>query len=184
MTEYSGIRGTRVKYLSSDPTLNTSTEGQVWYNSTEGTLKSLVQIKATSAGGTLATARSGISGGGASPQTAGIVFGGQINPATTNTAATEEYNGFSWANGGNMNLARGYGCGFGTQTAAVGAGGYVHGGGDKSEVEEYNGSTWSEVTDLPGNQRSEGTAGTQTAGLVFGGDPAPIRTQSLEYDGT
>jgi hypothetical protein len=46
MTEYSGIRGTRVKYLSSDPTLNTSTEGQVWYNSTEGTLKSLVQIKA------------------------------------------------------------------------------------------------------------------------------------------
>jgi hypothetical protein len=48
MTEYSGIRGTRVKYLSSDPTLNTSTEGQVWYNSTEGTLKSLVQIKAWS----------------------------------------------------------------------------------------------------------------------------------------
>ena len=59
MTEYSGIRGTRVKYLSSDPTLNTSTEGQVWYNSTEGTLKSLVQIKATwSSGGNLNTARS------------------------------------------------------------------------------------------------------------------------------
>ena len=57
MTEYSGIRGTRVKYLSSDPTLNTSTEGQVWYKSTEGTLKSLVQIKAWSSGGILATAR-------------------------------------------------------------------------------------------------------------------------------
>jgi hypothetical protein len=48
MTAYSDIRGYRVKYLASDPTLNTSTEGQVWYNSTEGVLKSLVQIKAWS----------------------------------------------------------------------------------------------------------------------------------------
>ena len=39
MAGYNEIRGTRVKYLSSDPTLNTSTEGQVWYNSTTGTLK-------------------------------------------------------------------------------------------------------------------------------------------------
>jgi hypothetical protein len=50
MANYSDIRGYRVKYLASDPTLNTSTEGQVWYNSTEGVLKSLVQIKAWSAG--------------------------------------------------------------------------------------------------------------------------------------
>jgi hypothetical protein len=57
MSEYSGIRGTRVKYLASDPTLNTSTEGQVWYNSTSGTLKSLVQIKAWSSGGSLNTGR-------------------------------------------------------------------------------------------------------------------------------
>jgi hypothetical protein len=57
MTAYSDIRGYRVKYLASDPTLNTSTEGQVWYNSTEGVLKSLVQIKAWSAGGNLNTAR-------------------------------------------------------------------------------------------------------------------------------
>jgi hypothetical protein len=58
MTAYSDIRGYRVKYLASDPTLNTSTEGQVWYNSTEGVLKSLVQIKAWSAGGNMGTARS------------------------------------------------------------------------------------------------------------------------------
>jgi hypothetical protein len=41
MTAYSDIRGYRVKYLASDPTLNTSTEGQVWYNSTEGVIKSI-----------------------------------------------------------------------------------------------------------------------------------------------
>jgi hypothetical protein len=39
MTTYSDIRGYRVKYLASDPTLNTSTEGQVWYNSTKVSLK-------------------------------------------------------------------------------------------------------------------------------------------------
>jgi len=184
MAEYESIHGTRVRYLTSDPTLDSTTEGQVWYNSTTGTNKTLVQIKATLSSGSLSTARAGLAAGGSSPQTVGIVFGGTSAYPNTDTNATEEYNGFNWANGGNLNLARTYMAGFGTQTAAVGAGGYDHGNGDKSEVEEYNGSTWSEVTDLPGNQRSQGAAGTQTAGLVFGGDPAPIRTQSLEYDGT
>ena len=64
MTTYSDIRGYRVKYLASDPTLNTSTEGQVWYNSTSGTLKSLVQIKAWSAGSNMGTARQGLAGAG------------------------------------------------------------------------------------------------------------------------
>jgi hypothetical protein len=77
MTAYSDIRGYRVKYLASDPTLNTSTEGQVWYNSTEGVLKSLVQIKAWSAGGNMATARVAL--GGAGTQTAGLAFGGDVD---------------------------------------------------------------------------------------------------------
>ena len=188
MAEYESIHGTRVKYLTSDPTLtDSSTEGQVWYNSTTGTNKTLVQIKATLSSGSLSTARAGLAAGGSSPQTVGIVFGGTSAYPNTDTNATEEYNGFNWANGGNLNLARTYMAGFGTQTAAVGAGGYDHGNGDKSEVEEYNGSTWSEVTDLPGNQRSQGAAGTQTAGLVFGGarTSVPANTNiTLNYDGT
>ena len=87
MTTYSDIRGYRVKYLASDPTLNTSTEGQVWYNSTEGVLKSLVQIKAWSAGGNLNTAR--YVQGGSGTQTAGLAFGG-FSPVT---GATEEFTG-------------------------------------------------------------------------------------------
>src|SRR5210317_1913817 len=97
MTEYAGIRGTRVKYLASDPTLNTSTEGQVWYNSTEGVLKSLVQIKAWSAGSNMNTARSAL--GGSGTQTAGLGFGGSI-PGASN--ATEEYSGYTWTAGGNL----------------------------------------------------------------------------------
>ena len=98
MTTYSDIRGYRVKYLASDPTLNTSTEGQVWYNSTEGVLKSLVQIKAWSAGGNLNTAR--YVQGGSGTQTAGLAFGGYTGTANTN--ATEEYSGYTWAAGGNL----------------------------------------------------------------------------------
>ena len=72
MAEYESIHGTRVRYLSSDPTLDSSTEGQVWYNSTLGTNKALVQIKAWSAGGNMGTARYLI--GSCGSQTAALGF--------------------------------------------------------------------------------------------------------------
>jgi hypothetical protein len=37
MTTFKGIRGTTIEVLSSDPT--TPEEGQIWYNSSSGTLK-------------------------------------------------------------------------------------------------------------------------------------------------
>ena len=114
MTTYSDIRGYRVKYLASDPTLNTSTEGQVWYNSTSGTLKSLVQIKAWSAGGNMGTARKSL--GGAGTQTAALGFGGNTTVSVNNT---EEYSGYTWASGGNLTTARQYLAGCGTQTLAL-----------------------------------------------------------------
>jgi hypothetical protein len=91
MTTYSDIRGYRVKYLASDPTLNTSTEGQVWYNSTSGTLKSLVQIKAWSLVGIWGLLENL---GGAGTQTAGLAFGGNTTVVVNNT---EEYSGYTWS---------------------------------------------------------------------------------------
>ena len=70
MAEYESIHGTRVRYLSSDPTLNSSTEGQVWYNSTTGTNKALVQIKAWSSGGNMGTARYALGSATSGPQNA------------------------------------------------------------------------------------------------------------------
>ena len=121
MSDYESIHGTRVKYLTSDPTLDSSVEGQVWYNSTSGTNKALVQIKATSSGGNMSTTRGVL--GGAGTQTAALGFGGYTwtPPAVKNS--TEEYSGFSWSNGGNMGTARAYPKGCGTQTAAVAFGG-------------------------------------------------------------
>ena len=88
MTTYNELAGLRVNYLGSDPTLNTGNEGQVWYNSTSGTLKSLVQIKAWSSGLNMTTARRAM--GSAGTQTAGLAFGGNTG---SNTAATEEWSG-------------------------------------------------------------------------------------------
>ena len=89
MTTYNQLAGYRVNYLSTDPTLNSGNEGQVWYNSTTGKLRSLVQIKAWSAGGSLSTARNQL--GGVGTQTVGLAFGGYT--ATADTTATEEWTG-------------------------------------------------------------------------------------------
>jgi hypothetical protein len=100
MTAYSDIRGYRVKYLASDPTLNTSTEGQVWYNSTSGTLKSLVQLKAWSASNIPVLLDMTMYGAG----TANCWFRylEDIAPGGGYKNATEEYSGYTWSNGGNL----------------------------------------------------------------------------------
>ena len=46
MATYEEIYGKRVDVLDADPTLTSAYEGQVWYNSTTGTLKSVVSFSA------------------------------------------------------------------------------------------------------------------------------------------
>jgi hypothetical protein len=87
-------------------------------------------------GGNLNTVRNALAGAGT--QTAGLAFGGEPT-----TAATEEYNGTSWAsNPTGLNTARGILAGAGTQTATVGFGGdSVGGGGGKTAAtEEWTGA--------------------------------------------
>ena len=69
------------------------------------------------------------------------IFGG--NP---NKAETEEYDGTSWTESGDLNTARRALTGFGLQTAAIVVAGYN--GAVKSNVEEYNGASWSEENNL------------------------------------
>jgi hypothetical protein len=136
MAEYESIHGTRVKYLSSDPTLDSSTEGQVWYNSTSGANKALVQIKAWSSGGSMNTARAqGVSVG---TQPAAIAFNGA--PGSPVGTKSEEYNGFSWITTSETNTSRYDLGGAGTQTAALGFGGYQPGvpSGFSNHTEEWD----------------------------------------------
>ena len=83
MTTYKEIFGKYVKNYSSDPTADA--EGQVWYNTTSGTFKSVLASAAWSSGSPLINARNSLSGAGT--QTAGLAFGG-----APGSASTEEYN--------------------------------------------------------------------------------------------
>ena len=69
MTTYKEIFGKYVKNYSSDPTADA--EGQVWYNTTSGTFKSVLASAAWSSGSPLITAGHGIGVGSGGTQTAG-----------------------------------------------------------------------------------------------------------------
>ena len=182
---YGGACGTSSVGLAAgfDPGFPTNSEE---YNKSA----SVITAAAWASGGALGTGRV-LGGSACSSQTSGIVFGG----STPYTGKTESYNGTSWSELNDMVLGRSYIAGFGTATAAVGAGGYLTSpspgspGNMKSEVEEWDGSSWSEQTNLPGARLSAGSCGTQTAGLLFGGATSQpfnptIQTGTFEYDGS
>jgi hypothetical protein len=89
----------------------------------------------------------------------------------------------TFASGGNLNTGRALLAGFGTQTAAVAAGGYADLDNDTTATELYNGTAWTNnPTGLNTGRREMPGVGTQTAGLVFGGfidAPAPVTGQQV-----
>ena len=185
MADYQDIRGLRVKYLSADP--DNAVGGEVWYNSTTGTLRSVVQTEAWSSAPFLGTPR--FAAAGASTQTSGLIFGGWGGPGGGGpfTPSTEEYDGSGWSAGGTMNNHRHYMLGLGaTATAALAGGGepvpFIQ------KTEEYNGTAWTEVNNNPTPFKNQFTGtGTQTAGLSIMGYNQPAGTATnacYEYDGT
>ena len=178
MATYDEIHGKRIKEFSDDPTLNSSYEGQVWYNSTSGQLKSVVSFAAWASGPNVSTAR--INGSASGIQTAAVYAGGNAPPYST---ATEEYNGTGFENGGNMNDNRDPYSGFGTLTDTVTAGGYD--GSNKAESETYNGTSWSEGNNLNTARRGQQGFGTSgDAGVCCGGYESSASTATEEYDGS
>ena len=162
MSTYQTLRGLKVKYLASDP--SPAKEGEVWYNTTTGLLKSFVGLSAWAAVSPIVVATSSIKGSGT--QTAGLAFSGQI-PA--HTGVTYEGDGTNWTTGGTMNSARSSAVGSknGTQTATLCISG--NDGSDRAYVESYDGSTWTEIADINTARRGLGGAGTSTAALIAGG---------------
>ena len=97
----------------------------------------------------------------------------------------------AWSSGANLVTATALMGGAGTQTAALGFGGYI-GPGTPNVVNttlEYNGSGWALGGNLVAARSGMGGTGTQTAGLGFGGSTTIPRApgeiaSSEEYDGT
>ena len=185
MAKYKDLHGIAIKAVSTDPS-NAPSEGQVWYNTTTGAFKSILLSEAWSSGTALSTGRYNLAGSGTG--TAGLVAGGTTPGIVTNT---EHYNGTGWRNGGTLNVGRDSATMFGLSTAATFVGGYAPSpNGFRSLVEEYNGATWSEETDMPAPRAQGASAGTQTDGIVFGGNQGPpgspetTATTTLEYNGS
>ena len=184
MADYSTIKGFNVQVLSADPPA--PGEGQVWYNTTTGTLKGYGQIGtgAWASGADVNTQRSDTSGVGT--VTAALILGGQPTP---NYKIMESYDGTSWTTGTSMSDNHYSVAGSaGTQTAAIIFGVWPAG----NQTETWNGSSWSEGGNL-NTGRDDGysaTKGTVTAALCAGGGvppttPAPATKSLVElYNGT
>jgi len=193
MATYKGIQGYSVQSLASDPGTLSEVVGQLWYNSTSNVWKIAVEgAGAWSSGNNLNTGRTNPSAGVMAPATAAITMGGSdSSPGNLNTIATvETYNGSVWAtNPASLNTTRKAAAGIGeSQTAAIVCGGKAGTPGtpavNLANVELYNGSTWTEVNNILAAKTGldPGSAGTSTAGLLYGGGPATDSNQS--WDGT
>src|SRR6056300_1033278 len=154
-TTYGSVTG-GVPAVASDPP--SPAEGDIWYNTTTGTLRFRAQSQAWATGGNLNTARGAASGAGI--QTAAFVAGGSIPTPTgsSGSVAMEIYNGTSWTEVNDINDVHSDGAGFGTTTAGIVTGGN---GGSDVITESWNGTSWTEVNDLNTARDFMGAAGTQ-----------------------
>ena len=94
LTAFPATVGDFVETRASDVTASPSTEGQLFYNTTSGTLKGIsLGTAAWSSGGSMNTARRYVAGMGT--QTAGLFAGGYT---ASPSAAAETYDGSSFTN--------------------------------------------------------------------------------------
>jgi len=120
--------------------------------------------------------------GSSGTQTATLFFGGEP-PGGAQSALTEQYDGSSWTEVADLNVARGqqFFSNQGTQTAALSATGVPL----QTSVESWNGSSWTETTDLNTARRNGASLGTQGAMLGTGGyNPPSYRTLTEIWDGS
>ena len=159
MTTLKNLKGTAIQFLAEDP---------------------VVYAGSWSSGGSLNTGKASTLGTATGSSNA-FVAGGYRAGSPNSTASTESYNGTSWTEVADIPATFNYGNGFGTNTAAIFA------GADPTSVTTYvwNGSSWA----TPGNNLNTnrfigGTAGTSTAGSIFGGGEPAASAKQEQWDGT
>ena len=188
MSTYKELFGKYVQSLAADPT-NAEAEGQIWYNTTSNTFKTILSSGAWSSGGALTNKRRNPAQG-VGPSTASMSIGGM--DGSTALAFNEQYNGTSWSEGsGALNTARQSmgGTTAGSQTAAL-----VFGGtssepstaGMTAATESYDGSAFSTSPySMVTARYNLGGCGTQGAALGFGGyRPGAQQSESEEWNGS
>ena len=162
MANYKGIKGFKIRSVSSDPTANL---GQVWYNTTSTTIKyDGVGSGAWSTSTSAPAARQRSMGFGTT--TAALYTAGQLAsgiPDGTSQVSSFAWNGASWTDTTHdIGTARRGGVGFGTQTDGMICGG-IGPPPSTSFVEIYNGSSWTETTEMTTPRSGFCGGGTTTA---------------------
>ena len=179
MATYKEIKGQTVLSKASDPA-SAADAGLLYYNTASGTFKVVLDggapIGAWATGGTMTTGRTEL--GSAGSQTSALAMGGNL-PSPAWSVITEQYNGTSWAEVGDLNTPRRASGGLGTGSAAL-----CLGAGEvpdfASTVEEWNGTGWTTVESLPEVRGyTPCGSGSVTAGLCFGGTTPPGTTKTL-----
>jgi len=186
MATYKNIKGSTIQSLASD--LPTSHAGEVWFNTTSGTFKSVVGAAAWSTGGVLPTPAAG-SMAGMGTQTSALVCG-----SGTTTASTYSYDGSSWTVGGNLGTGRNLAAGAGaSNSAAICIGGFL---GPPSYAtttacEEYGGSSWTAApANLNTGRKGSGAAGATSedcwiaTGITHPPSPGTLQPATETFNGT
>jgi hypothetical protein len=173
-----GVVGTQTAGLGTggyNTSLESATEhfnGSIWTSATS------MPAGRQSAGASGLQTAALVFGGGPSPtssisyngsswtSTPNMVTGGSLTGVGTQTATlavgtiTESWNGSSWASGTTMNTPRSQIMLGGTQTLALGSGGYTPAPSILSTVEKWNGTSWTTDTSLNTARRIGGSHGT------------------------
>ena len=109
--------------------------------------------------------------------TAGIVFGGR-----TNSATTESWNGSTWTEVNDLNSGRQDLAGSGSSTAALSYGGY-HSPTPPlaltTATEKWDGTSWTTVASLANGQWATEGVGASTAAMLCGGSAISPTTSKL-----
>ena len=180
MSEYKGKKGFQVQTRTEDPSPTEAQVGDFYYNSSLGQFKTInsggAPIGTWASGGNVNTAKTNSQGAGASHSSA-IIWSGE-GPSTATRSQTESYDGTSWTEVNDLNSARVYSFGDGSQTSAFAAGGHnpSNPGTYRTETETWDGTSWTVLgpANLNTGRGQGGSNGVTTSGLAYTGEsPGP-----------
>jgi hypothetical protein len=189
--QITGSKPAIVPSFATNPSTPNIGDGSIWVNSANSAINfsfasSSVAAEAWSAGG-IKTGYMSQTGGAGNSANSAISFGGcryssglpSGYPSLNNSQCTQEYDGTSWTDGGNLTLAAG--CnqargGVGSQNSSLAFGGYIvsvpsfNSPRSHACTEEYDGTSWTDASAaMPHGRYCVKGVGTQTAAIVHGG---------------
>ena len=170
MSTYRKIHGRSIQAVTTDPTESVA-EGQIWYNTTSDTFKSVINLEAWRSSTVYPRQADHTAGSGT--QTAALSCSDTIPHPAADITSTFEYNGSGWSAGGSMNTGRGDGFNnmAGIQTASFYVAGRPNAGPPtpfgSTATEEYDGSSWTSGGAYPAGLRAANAFGTLTAELML-----------------